>query len=60
MISRMFSACVFAALLSIGNASWAETYSGQVAGVGEVDVELLVRGTPKFRGGPSPMVSVGP
>ena len=48
MISRIFSAFVLAALLSVGSASWAETFSGQVAGVGEVDVELIVRGTPKF------------
>jgi len=48
MISRIFAATVFAALLSVGNASLAETYSGQVAGVGEVDVELISSGTPTF------------
>ena len=48
MIPRIFTACVFAAVLSAGSDSWAETYSGQVAGVGEVDVELIASGTPKF------------
>jgi hypothetical protein len=47
MISRVIAAFVFS-LLTIGASSgWAEeTYQGQVAGVGEVEVELVERGTP--------------
>ena len=49
MISRVIAAFVFS-LLTIGASSgWAEeTYQGQVAGVGEVEVELVERGTPVF------------
>ncbi len=48
MMFRIFIAGVFASLMSVASAGWADTYTGQVAGVGDVDVELIARGTPKF------------
>ena len=48
MMLRIFIAGIFASLMGVASAGWAETYTGQVAGVGDVDVELIARGTPKF------------
>ena len=49
MISRVIAAFVFSLLaVSASTVRAEETYQGQVAGVGEVEVELLERGTPVF------------
>ena len=49
MITRFIAAFVFVVLSLSASLGWAEeTYGGQVAGVGEVQVELLERGTPVF------------
>ena len=49
MISRVVAAFVFSLLTLSVSFGWAaETYDGQVAGVGQVQIELLERGTPVF------------
>ena len=49
MISRVVAAFVFSLLTLSASSGWtAETYEGQVAGVGQVQIELLERGTPAF------------
>ena len=50
---NMFTRVVAVLLVALSSAvivpSWAaETYNGQVAGVGSVEVELVERGTPTF------------
>ena len=49
MISRVTAVFAFSLLTIATSLGWAEeTYQGQVAGVGEVEVELLERGSPVF------------
>ena len=46
MISRVTAVFAFSLLTIATSLGWAEeTYQGQVAGVGEVEVELLERGS---------------
>ncbi len=49
MLSRSVAVLLVAASAAFISPSWAaETYKGQVAGVGSVEVELVERGTPTF------------
>ena len=58
MISRVTAVFAFSLLTIATSLGWAEeTYQGQVAGVGEVEVELLERGSPVFLGAQNPTAS---
>ena len=49
MLSRVVAGLLFTLGIVATTPSWAaETYKGQVAGVGSVEVELIDKGTPTF------------
>ena len=49
MLSRVVAGLLFTLGIAATMPSWAaETYMGQVAGVGSVEVELVEKGTPTF------------
>jgi protein TonB len=49
MFTRVVAVLLVAVSAAVIVPSWAaETYEGQVAGVGSVDIELVERGTPTF------------